>query len=75
MVTFLSDRRPVLVNSARTDPGPGSCVLSPLALATAIDARRPQVARPYPNARGARFAGRVVSWSESAEDAPPWDAA
>jgi len=74
-VTTLSDCRQALVDSARTGPGPGSCVLTPLALATALDARRPQAARPYPNACGAaRYAGRA-DWSEPAEDAPPWDAA
>jgi hypothetical protein len=74
-MTFLSDRRPFLVDSARTGPGPGSGVLTPLALATALDARRPQAACRYPNMCGARYAGRAVSWSESAEDVPPWDAA
>jgi len=74
-MTFLSDRRPFLVDSARTGPGPGSGVLTPLALATALDARRPQAACRYPNMCGARYAGRAVSWGESAEDVPPWDAA
>jgi hypothetical protein len=75
-VTVLSDRRPVLVDSARTGPGPGSCVLTPLALATALRARRPQVARSYPPECGyARCAGRESHWGEPAEDAPPWDAA
>jgi hypothetical protein len=75
-VTTLSDCRPALVDSARTGLGPGSCVLTPLALATALDARHPQAARPYPNACGAAwYADRAADWSEPAEDALPWDAA
>jgi hypothetical protein len=75
VVTNLSGHL-VLVDSARTGLGPGSCVLTPLALATVPDAWRPQVARPYPSAYGAaRYAGRAAELSESPEDTPPWDAA
>jgi hypothetical protein len=75
VVTTLSDRRPVLADSTRAGLGPGSCVLETLALATALDARRPQAARPYPNASGVRYAGREAALSEPNEDSPPWDAA
>ena len=42
-MTVLSGRRLSLVHSARTGPGPGSCALTPLALAATPDAQHPLV--------------------------------
>jgi len=59
-MTILSGRRLSLVDSARTGPGPGSCVLIPLVLAATPDAHQPLVVRHLSNFCGAaRIAGRA----------------
>jgi hypothetical protein len=76
VVTTLSHRRPDPMGSARTGPGPGSCVLTPSRSHTGLTRGTPKAARLYPTVRGAaRYAGRAADWGEPREDAPPWDAA
>jgi hypothetical protein len=75
-MTVLSGRRQALVDSARTGPGPGSCALTPLALAATLDAHHPLTVRLSSNVCGAaRIAGQADDDGEAPEDAPRWDAA
>ena len=75
-MTGLSGRRLTLVYSARTGPGPGSCALTPLALAATPDAHHPLAVRLSSNLCGAaRIAGRAGDCGEARKDAPPRDAA
>ena len=75
-MTVLSGRRQSLVRSAHTGPGPGSCALTPLALAATLDAHHPLVVRLSSNVCGAaQIAGRAGDCGEAPEDAPASDAA
>ena len=75
-MAVLSGGRQSLADSAHTGPGPGSPVLSPLALAATLDAHHPLTVRLCSKRYGfVRIAGRTGDCGETPEDALPRDAA